>query len=95
MHVVCFDIDGTLVASTGFDGELYEQAVRDVLGVNLNPDWSQYKNVSDSGILEEILESVPNIEERTRLGRRVQTAFVNQNREIPRLCRGDSRSLTF
>ena len=52
MHVVCFDIDGTLVASADFDGDLYEQAVRDVLGVDLNPDWSQYRNVSDSGILE-------------------------------------------
>ena len=77
MHLVCFDIDGTLVASAEFDADLYEQAVRDVLGLDLNPDWSQYKNVSDSGILEEILESIPDPEERTHLGRRVQSAFLN------------------
>lgn len=81
MHVVCFDIDGTLIASAGFDGELYEQAVWDVVGVNVNPDWSQYKNVSDSGILEEILESIPDAEERHHLGRRVQSAFVNRTKE--------------
>ena len=91
MHVVCFDIDGTLVASAGFDGELYQQAVQDVLGVNLNPDWSQYKNVTDSGILEEILESIPDVEERTRLGRRVKSEFVNSTKQYfernPRLIR--------
>ena len=76
MHVVCFDIDGTLVASADLDGDLYEQAVRDVLGVDLNPDWSQYRNVSDSGILEEILESIPDPEERVHLGRKVQSAFL-------------------
>ena len=81
MHVVCFDIDGTLVASADFDGDLYEQAVRNVLGVDLNPDWSQYKNVSDSGILEEILESIPDSEERTHLGRRVQSTFVKSTNQ--------------
>ena len=77
MHLVCFDIDGTLVASADFDANLYEQAVRDVLGLDLNPDWSQYKNVSDSGILEEVLERIPDPEERIHLGRRVQSAFLN------------------
>jgi len=81
MHVVCFDIDGTLVASADFDGDLYEQAVRNVLGVDLTPDWSQYKNVSDSGILEEILESIPDSEERTHLGRRVQSTFVKSTNQ--------------
>lgn len=81
MHLVCFDIDGTLVASAGFDGELYEQAVRDILGVNLNPDWSQYKHVTDTGILEEILESIAGVEERAHLGRRVQSEFVYSTRQ--------------
>ena len=77
MHLICFDIDGTLVASADFDADLYEQAVRDDLGLDLNPDWSQYKNVSDSGVLEEILESIPDPEERIHLGRRVQSAFLH------------------
>ena len=81
MHLVCFDIDGTPVSSADFDADLYEQAVRDVLGLDLNPDWSQYKNVSDSGILEEILESIPDPEKRIHLGRQVQSAFLNSTRQ--------------
>ena len=56
MHVVCFDIDGTLVASADFDADLYAETIQDVLGVAIETDWSQYENVTDSGILEEILE---------------------------------------
>lgn len=80
MHVVSFDIDGTLVLSKGFDGELYEEAIRDVLGVDLGTDWSQYENVSDSGILAEILESFPDADERTRLAREVQVNFVDRTK---------------
>ena len=35
MHLVMFDIDGTLVDSAGFDSELYEEAVRSVLDVEI------------------------------------------------------------
>lgn len=80
MHVVCFDIDGTLVLSAGFDGALYEGVIRDVLGVELNADLSQYENVSDSGILAEILESFPNVYDRTRLEREVQVKFVERTK---------------
>lgn len=78
MHVVCFDIDGTLVASAGFDGELYEEAIREVLGVELKTDLSQYENVSDSGILAEILKSVPETESRVRLALEVQEYFTER-----------------
>ncbi|NDY94348.1 HAD family hydrolase [Wenzhouxiangella limi] len=76
MHVVCFDVDGTLVSSAGFDGELYAEVIRDVLGVELKADLSQYQNVSDSGILAEIIERFPDANERTRLARDVQGKFV-------------------
>lgn len=80
MHLVCFDIDGTLVSSAGFDGELYERAIRDVLGVELSADLSQYQNISDSGILAEILESFPDADERARLSREVQVNFVDRTK---------------
>ncbi|NEZ04983.1 HAD family hydrolase [Wenzhouxiangella sp. XN201] len=76
MHVVCFDIDGTLVASAGFDGELYAEAIRDVLGVEIDTDWSQYENVTDSGILEEILEKHSSPDQRGRMAQQVHTSFV-------------------
>lgn len=57
MPTVCviFDIDGTLVDSTGFDDRLYITAIRDVLGdVSIRPDWGDYPHVTDTGILREI-----------------------------------------
>jgi len=81
MHVICFDIDGTLVASAGFDGELYGETMRDVLGVELRSDLTQYKNISDAGILAEILESVSDVGERARLAREVQATFVDRTKQ--------------
>lgn len=52
-----FDVDGTLVESSGFDDELYVSAIRDVLGdVNLREDWSTYRHVTVTGILRQIME---------------------------------------
>jgi phosphoglycolate phosphatase-like HAD superfamily hydrolase len=79
MQVVCFDVDGTLVQSADFDGELYEEAIRAALGVELYADLSRYKNVSDSGILAEILEGFP-ATERARLARDVKIDFINRTK---------------
>lgn len=57
MQLLLFDVDGTLVDSDDFDGRLYLEAVKDVLGVEIDDDWSQYHNVTDSGILDEVLEN--------------------------------------
>jgi phosphoglycolate phosphatase-like HAD superfamily hydrolase len=57
VHLVMFDIDGTLVESYDFDSECYKLAVFDVLGVKVNSDWGQYQHVTDAGILSEIIES--------------------------------------
>ncbi|MBC9868699.1 MAG: HAD hydrolase-like protein [Opitutae bacterium] len=52
-----FDVDGTLVESSSFDDELYVSAIRDVLGdVNLRKNWSTYRHVSATGILQQIME---------------------------------------
>ena len=56
MHLIVFDVDGTLVESDEFDGVLYAQAVRDVLGIEVDENWSGYRHVTDSGILNEILD---------------------------------------
>jgi len=55
MHVVMFDIDGTLVDCDAEDARLYAEAVRSVLGVRVDETYLSYHNVTDSGILEEIL----------------------------------------
>ncbi len=52
---VIFDIDGTLVDSSSFDGQLYIAAIRDVLGdVSMRADLHEYPNHTDTGILMEI-----------------------------------------
>ncbi|MXY98960.1 MAG: HAD family hydrolase [Gemmatimonadetes bacterium] len=54
---VIFDIDGTLVESSGFEDDLYIAAVRDVLGdVCIRKAWNTYRHVTDSGILRQIME---------------------------------------
>ncbi len=57
MIAAIFDIDGTLVESFDFDGASYISAIREVLGeIYINDDWSKYKNVTDSGMLRQIME---------------------------------------
>ena len=51
-----FDIDGTLVQSYEFDEQIYACAVEQVIGFKIDRDWSQYENVTDVGILNELIE---------------------------------------
>jgi phosphoglycolate phosphatase-like HAD superfamily hydrolase len=63
MHAVILDIDGTLLNSSDVDNMLYLAAVREVLGqAKVRRNWGLYRNVTDRGILEEILNdnSLPN-----------------------------------
>jgi phosphoglycolate phosphatase-like HAD superfamily hydrolase len=76
MHLVMFDIDGTLVDSAGFDSELYVEAVRSVLNVDIDSDWNIYQHVSDSGILEEVMRDARLAGEPKQLAARVQQRFV-------------------
>ena len=71
---VIFDIDGTLVDSTEFEGRLYVAAVLEVLGdVSIRSNWGDYEHVSDSGILRQICHE--NGLSASRYERRVRTRF--------------------
>jgi phosphoglycolate phosphatase-like HAD superfamily hydrolase len=77
MHLIIFDIDGTLTDSTEYDAKLYIQAVNDVLGVEINDTWEQYLHSTDSGILDEIID-INSIEgERGRLHNKVKKKFID------------------
>jgi phosphoglycolate phosphatase-like HAD superfamily hydrolase len=79
VHLVMFDIDGTLVDSTGFDSELYAEAARSVLGVEVDRSWRSYRHVTDSGVLEELLrDHAP--ERRAALRERVRESFIDSVR---------------
>ncbi|HVJ29425.1 MAG TPA: haloacid dehalogenase-like hydrolase [Gammaproteobacteria bacterium] len=93
MHLVMFDIDGTLVDSAGFDAELYVEAVRSVLNVSIHSDWDAYEHVSDSGILEQVLRTVRPDSEHATLAARVQERFVALVRDYLRRAPGAVREI--
>jgi beta-phosphoglucomutase-like phosphatase (HAD superfamily) len=76
MHLVVFDIDGTLVESSDFDGPLYVQAIESVLGIRVESDWSRYRNVTDSGILDEVLSGLGVFEARSQVHESVRSVFI-------------------
>lgn len=55
VHLVMFDIDGTLLGSHGFDGDLFARAVRREFGVQVDETWQSYQHCTDSGVLEGVL----------------------------------------
>jgi beta-phosphoglucomutase-like phosphatase (HAD superfamily) len=76
MHLVMFDIDGTLVDSAGFEGDFYAEAVESVLNVRVNRNWDVYEHVSDSGILQQVLREAALDGDRAELAACVQRRFV-------------------
>jgi phosphoglycolate phosphatase-like HAD superfamily hydrolase len=57
MNLVMFDIDGTLTATTGVDAQCFVRAVNDLFHIkDVDTDLTTYKNVTDEGIAEEIIE---------------------------------------
>ncbi len=77
MQLVMFDIDGTLVDSNAFDSDLYAQAIQTELGVQVDKIWASYRNVTDSGILEELLEQHASDGDWVKLGSRVKSKFID------------------
>ncbi len=55
MHLVMFDIDGTLVKSSIFDEECYLKAANNVLGLKISSDWAEYSHTTDAGILNDVI----------------------------------------
>lgn len=76
-----FDIDGTLVQSYEFDGKCYFGAVEKVLQISIQKNWLKYQNVTDSGILDEILDKLNLQSERENLHFEVKKEFTKRVRE--------------
>ena len=78
MHLVGFDIDGTLTNTNLVDGECYWRAVCEVLGLSgEQPEWSDFRHVTDVGIASELckrhLSRQLNSADIEALGRRLAT----------------------
>jgi phosphoglycolate phosphatase-like HAD superfamily hydrolase len=60
MHLIMFDLDGTLVDSTSVDSGCYLQALFDVFGFDLDQidrDWGNYPHITDAGILQTLCQT--------------------------------------
>lgn len=60
MHLIMFDLDGTLVDSNMLDSQCYLQALVDVFGFDLDTidrDWSNYPHITDAGILQTLCQT--------------------------------------
>jgi len=55
MHLVMFDIDGTLTETMKIDEECFVRSLAEICGfTQVESDWSSYKQATDSGIFHEI-----------------------------------------
>jgi phosphoglycolate phosphatase-like HAD superfamily hydrolase len=74
MHLVMFDIDGTLTETMKVDEECFVRSFDDVFGfTDIDTDWSHYPHSTDSGILHEIYAS--------RVGRPPQALEISRFRQ--------------
>ena len=78
MHLIMFDIDGTLVQSCDFDSECFVEAVEEVIGGSVDNDWSKYRHVTDSGILDEIIVSRGLVGDREAIYAQVKGRFIDK-----------------
>ncbi|MCW9708921.1 HAD family hydrolase [Fodinibius salsisoli] len=81
MHLVTFDIDGTLIDSQDFDSNLYVESIQKVLNVEIGSDWSKYKQVTDSGILNQIIEENNLHHSSIDIHRKVHRCFVKKTED--------------
>lgn len=77
MQYVIFDIDGTLTQSTGFDASCFRNAVLEHADVEFKNDWGEYTHVTDSGILNEIIESHNLTKFKNEITKKVKASFIS------------------
>src|ERR1700692_368901 len=74
MHLVMFDIDGTLTETMKVDEECFVRSFKDVFGfADVDTDWSHYPRTTDSGIFQDVFTS--------RIGRSPAAQEVSQFRQ--------------
>lgn len=78
MNLVVFDIDGTLIESYDFDTECFQKAIQDVLDVLVDPDWGKYRHVTDAGILNQIMDERPPVDDRESIILAIKERFVER-----------------
>ena len=74
MHLVMFDIDGTLTETMKVDEACFVRSFKDVFGfADIDTDWSHYPRTTDSGIFHDLFTA--------RIGRSPTAQEVSQFRQ--------------
>jgi phosphoglycolate phosphatase-like HAD superfamily hydrolase len=74
MHLIMFDIDGTLTETMKVDEECFVRSFKDVFGfADIDTDWSHYPRTTDSGVFEDVFTS--------RIGRSPSAEDVSRFRQ--------------
>ena len=76
MNLFLIDSDGALVNSEKIDLRCYAQAVREVLGIEMDTDLSHYANLTDAGILDAIIAEHDITESRSLVHRKVEQRYL-------------------
>jgi phosphoglycolate phosphatase-like HAD superfamily hydrolase len=87
MHLVMFDIDGTLAETMKIDEECFVRSLAEIYGfTGVETDWSRYKHSTDSGIFQEIYEA--------RIGRPPSSSEISRFRQhfVGLLAQGSSET---
>ena len=81
MHLLMFDIDGTLTQSCSVDSRCFVDALGEVLGIeSIDTDWSNYRHTTDSGIAQEIITKQLGRPARAEELAALKTSFVQRLR---------------
>ena len=75
LHIM-FDIDGTLIDSYHLDSECFVAAVEEVTGSVIDSDWSRYKHVTDSGIVQQLYDEINSALPYEEFSQQIQAGFV-------------------
>jgi phosphoglycolate phosphatase-like HAD superfamily hydrolase len=71
-----FDIDGTLVNSSGFDEVCYLKAAQNVLDVDISSNWEEYSFATDAGILDEAIKRYNVLGDKSHIQQKFKQVFV-------------------
>lgn len=92
MHLLLFDIDGTLTDTNDVDTSCFVQALRDVFALSeISTDWSAYPDATDSAITAHVVRDRlgrdPRPEELAKMKDRFHALVLQAFSDNPTLCR--------
>lgn len=80
MNLFMLDVDGTLIDNFDFDSSCFCSAIEEVTGISMEEGWENFTNVTEAGILEELIENHNLSKDKMSIHRRVKSLFIEKLR---------------